>query len=74
MEPTGEKNCCETKKRCCICDKMPGVFIILIGVVALLVNLDVIGDKTMWVSISIIIILFGLSKLCRSCCNCCDKS
>ena len=73
MEPTDEKKCCETKKRCCICSKMPGVFIILIGVLMLLVNLDVIHDKTMWVSISVIVILFGLSKLCRSCCNCCDK-
>ena len=73
MEPTEEKKCCEAKKRCCICAKMPGVFIILIGVLMLLVNLDVIHDKTMWVSISVIVILFGLSKVCRSCCNCCDK-
>ena len=74
MEPTEEKKCCETKKRCCFCCKMPGVFIILIGVVALLVNLDVITDKTMWIAISVIIILIGLSKLCRSFCKCCDKA
>jgi hypothetical protein len=73
MEQTEEKKCCETKKCCCPCHKMGGVFIILIGVVALLTSLDVITDKTMWVTFSVIVILIGLCKLCRSFCKCCDK-
>jgi hypothetical protein len=52
---------------------MPGVFIILIGVAALLFNLDVINDRTLWIAISVIIILIGLGKLCRGCCKCCEK-
>jgi len=74
METSEEKKCCETKKCGCCCHKMCGIFIILIGVVALLVNLNVISDKTMWIAISVIIILIGLSKLCRSFCKCCDKA
>ena len=74
METTEEKKCCETKKCGCFCHKMCGVFIILIGVMVLLFNLDVITGKTMWIAISVIIILIGLSKLCRSFCKCCDKA
>ena len=73
MEPTEEKKCCETKNRCCVCSKMPGVFIILIGVAALLFNLDLISGRTLWVAISVLIILIGLGKICRGCCKCCDK-
>jgi ABC-type transport system involved in cytochrome c biogenesis permease component len=71
METTEEKKCCEPKKCCCHCHKMGGVFIILIGVLALLLNLDVITDHVMWIAISIIIILVGLCKLARSFCKCC---
>ena len=73
MGPTEENKGCETQSRCCICAKMPGVFITLIGVAALLFNLDVINDKTLWVSISVLIILIGLGKICRGCCKCCEK-
>ena len=52
---------------------MPGVFIILIGVAALLFNLDVINDRTLWIAISVIVILIGLGKLCRGCCKCCEN-
>ena len=74
METAEEKKCCEIKKCCCPCHKMCGVLIILVGIVALLVNLNVISDHAMWISISVIIILAGVSKLCRSCCKCCDKA
>jgi hypothetical protein len=75
MEPTEEKKCCETKKCCCFCHKMPGVLIILIGVTILLGALDVINNfKTGAIIISILIILLGLSKLCPTFCKCCDKA
>jgi hypothetical protein len=73
MEPTEEKKCCETKSRCCFCSKMPGLFIILIGVTLLLVNTDKLSVDHGMIVFSIIVILFGLSKLCRGCCKCCDK-
>ena len=59
METLEEKKCCETKKCGCCCHKMRGVFIVLIGIVALLAALDEITDKTMWIAFSIIIILIG---------------
>ena len=74
METAEEKKCCETKKCGCCCHRMGGVFIVLIGVLLLLVNLDVLSDRQGFVSFSIIVILFGLSKIGRSFCKCCDKS
>jgi hypothetical protein len=74
METAEEKKCCETKKCGCCCHRMDGVFIVLIGVLLLLVNLDVLSDRQGFVSFSIIVILFGLSKIGRSFCKCCDKS
>ena len=46
METSEEKSCCENKKPCCLCEKMGGVFIVLIGVAILLGALDVLS-KTM---------------------------
>jgi hypothetical protein len=53
---------------------MGGVFIVLIGVLLLLVNLEVMSDHAGFIAFSIIVILFGLSKICRSFCKCCDKA
>ena len=53
---------------------MGGVFIVLIGVAILLGELDVISWKAGWISISIIVILIGLKKVCGGMCKCCDKS
>jgi hypothetical protein len=53
---------------------MGGVFIVLIGVAILLRELDVLSGKNMWISISIIVILIGLKKVCGGMCKCCDKS
>jgi len=46
METSEEKKYCETKKCGCCCHKMGGLFIVLLGVILLLVNLDLIGDKS----------------------------
>jgi len=73
METSEEKKCCETKKCGCCCHKMGGVFIVLLGIILLLVNLDVIGDKAGFVAFSILVILFGLKKICAGGCKCCDK-
>jgi len=74
MEPAGEQKCCETKNRCCFRRKMPGVFIILAGVTLLLVNRDMLSEENGMLVFSIIVILFGVSKLCGGFCRCCDKS
>ena len=74
METSENKNSCEVKKSCCPCRVMSGVLIILIGVAILLGELDVLSEKTMWISISIIVILIGLKKACSDMCKCCDKS
>jgi uncharacterized membrane protein len=74
METSEEKKSCENKKPCCLCQKMGGVFIVLIGVAILLRELDVLSEKNMWISISIIVILIGLKKVCGGMCKCCDKS
>jgi len=74
METTEEKKFCETKKCCCPCHKMPGALIILIGIALLLGALGVINGKAEWISISIVVILLGLSKMCSSFCKCCDKA
>ena len=63
----------EEKKSCCLCQKMGGVFIILIGLAILLRELDMLSEKTMGISISIIVILIGLKKACGGMCKCCDK-
>ncbi|HMD55386.1 MAG TPA: hypothetical protein VKJ65_12630 [Phycisphaerae bacterium] len=74
METTEEKKYCETKKCCCPCHMMCGVFIILIGVVILLRALDVLSPKVEWISIAVLVMLFGLKKMFAGKCKCCDKS
>lgn len=74
METSEEKKCCETKKCCCPCHVMGGVFIILIGVAILLGALAVISGKAEWITIAILVILIGLKKACAGRCKCCDKS
>ena len=74
METSEEKNSYENKKPCCLCQKMGGVFIVLIGVAILLGALEVISTKAEWISISIIVILIGLKKICGGMCKCCDKN
>ena len=73
METSEEKKCCETKKCGCCCHKMPGLFVIVIGVLILLRALDVLDSKPFWITISVLVILIGLKTMCRGC-KCCDKS
>jgi len=74
METSEEKNSCENKKPCCLCQKMGGVFIVLIGVAILLGALDVLSEKTAMIGIGIVVILIGLKKICGGACKCCDKN
>jgi len=73
METSEEKKSCENEKPCCLCQKMGGVFIILIGLAILLRELDMLSEKTMWISIAVLVILIGLKKACGGMCKCCDK-
>ena len=73
METNDEKKCCETKKCACFCHKMPGVFLILIGLAGLLRVLTVLTHIPFWIVISILVILAGLKVMCGNLCKCCDK-
>lgn len=74
METSEEKTCCENKKCCCFCHKMPGVFIVLMGVAVLLGALDVISIKAAGIAVGVLLILYGLKKIFAGMCKCCDKS
>jgi hypothetical protein len=74
METSEEKKCCENNQRSCLCCKMPGVFIALIGVAVLLGALDVLSIKTAGVTVGVLLILLGLKKIFAGMCKCCDKS
>jgi uncharacterized membrane protein len=52
---------------------MGGVFIILMGVAVLLGTLEVISIKAAAITVGVLLILFGLKKICASMCKCCDK-
>jgi hypothetical protein len=64
----------DDKKSCCLCRKIPGVFIVLIGVTLLLAALDVISRKAGWIAGAILVILLGLQKICAGMCNCCNTN
>ncbi|HLX96072.1 MAG TPA: hypothetical protein VKU37_10050 [Verrucomicrobiae bacterium] len=53
---------------------MPGLLIALFGVAILLGVLEVISAKAAVITIAILIILFGLKKMCVGMCKCCDKA
>jgi uncharacterized membrane protein len=53
---------------------MPGVFIVLIGVAVLLGALEMISIKAAAITVGVLLILFGLKKICAGMCKCCDKS
>ncbi len=74
METTEEKKCCETRKCSCFCHRVPGLLIALFGVAILLGVLEVISAKAAVITIAILIILFGLKKMCVGMCKCCDKA
>jgi len=76
METTEEKkvSVAETKKCACFCHKMPGVFVVLVGVAILLRALNVLGHTAFWVIASILIILAGMQTMGRSACKCCNAA
>ena len=74
METPEDKKCCENKKCCCPCHKMPGIFIALIGIAMLLGTLETFSPKAEWISVSVLVILLGLQKTCSGMCKCCDKA
>ena len=74
METTEEKKVSESNKCTCFCHKIPGVFVVLVGVVVLLRALNVLGHTAFWVIASIAIILAGLQTILRSSCKCCNAA
>ena len=73
METTEDKKCCEVKKCGCFCHKMPGVFILLVGVAILLRALDVLAHTPFWITVAIIVIIAGLQTMLAGACKCCSK-
>jgi uncharacterized protein YqgC (DUF456 family) len=74
METSEEKKSCETKKCGCFCHKMPGVFVVLVGVAVLLRALDVLQHTPFWITVAVLVILAGLQNIISGCCKCCDKA
>lgn len=71
MEPTETKTGSEVKKCGCFCHKMPGLFILLVGVAILLRAVDVLGHTPFWIAVAVIVILAGLQTMLASACKCC---
>jgi len=74
METSEEKKSCEVKTPCCLCQKMGGLLIALIGVTILLTTFGVWSERGGWSAAGVLIIMFGLKKMCSGACKCCDKS
>jgi hypothetical protein len=74
METTEGRKSCETKKYCCPCHFMFGVFIALGGVIGLLEVFGVISHRVAVIIGSILLILAGLQTLMRSKCKYCDAA
>lgn len=55
----------------CVCHKMPGLLIALIGVTFLLGHFGAISEDLVSVIWPVILILIGLKKACRGICKCC---
>jgi hypothetical protein len=53
---------------------MPGVLVIIVGVLVLLRALNVLPHTPFWITISILAILAGLKMICCGGCKCCDKA
>ena len=64
----------EGQKCACFCHKMPGVFVVLIGVAILLRALNVLGSTAFWVTVGVLVILAGLQSMSRGVCKCCNAA
>jgi len=63
----------EESKCGCVCHKMAGIFIILIGLTFLLGSLGVLGSKAVSVIWPIIVIVAGIKCLMKGACKCCKE-
>ena len=73
-KPAEQTKSPEDRKCACFCHKMPGVFVVLIGVAILLRALSVLGSTAFWVTIAVLVILLGLQCMTRGVCKCCSAS
>ncbi len=71
METTDEKKCCESGKCGCPCHKMPGVFLVLLGVAILLTGLEWVSLKAGMIASAVLVMLLGLQKIFAGACKCC---
>lgn len=58
-------------KKCCPCKRMPGLFVILIGLTFLLKQVGVIDAHTAGILWPVIVILAGAQLMFRDLCKCC---
>jgi hypothetical protein len=58
----------------CLCHKMCGLFIVLIGLTFLLGALNVLSPRTVEITWPILLILLGLKKMCGGMCKCCSAA
>ncbi len=56
----------------CVCHKMFGVFVVVVGVLGLLWTYGVLDRKVTGIACSVIAILAGLQAMMRSRCKCCN--
>ncbi|HXI84115.1 MAG TPA: DUF5668 domain-containing protein [Verrucomicrobiae bacterium] len=58
----------------CPCHKMPGLFIVLIGLTFLLGALNVLSPRAVEIIWPILVILAGLKKMFSGMCKCCNSA
>jgi hypothetical protein len=73
METSEDKKCGETKKCGCFCHKMPGLFVVLVGVAVLLRALEILKHTPFWIIVAVLVILAGLQTMFAGACKCCNK-
>jgi hypothetical protein len=58
----------------CLCHKMPGLLIALIGLTFLLGALNVLSPRAVEITWPILLILLGLKKMGGGMCRCCNAA
>jgi hypothetical protein len=58
----------------CVCHKMSGVLIVLIGLTFLLSALNMLSPRAVEITWPILLILLGLKKMCGGMCKCCNAA
>jgi len=64
---TGSK-CCG-----CVCHKMPGILVALIGLVLLAGNMELMSAEWVGRIWPVLLILIGVKKMCKGRCKCCHS-